>query len=196
MKREAEEKYARKVPKTVYVLETLYMTSANEFITVYAGLMISQLGRSARPKIQDMMMTGRMKSVTAAMDSTAFLGYSEERAAEPAYDAKADNVPGALPAVLVTGKETGNTAKSATAMSGSTTAVTRDQATMDAAAFFPFISLPREATAEGKVNRITGIVMKMPRFIRNEETSASTPDAPGVSPKSSAVARPMRTAAM
>ena len=43
-------------------------------MTVYAGLIVSQDGRSASPNIQQMMMAGRMKSMDAAMERKAFLG--------------------------------------------------------------------------------------------------------------------------
>ena len=42
------------------------MTSENEFITVYAGLIISAEGLSERPSTQEMIITGRMKRVAVA----------------------------------------------------------------------------------------------------------------------------------
>ena len=98
--------------------------------------------------------------------------------------------------MLVTGKDTGESVNMRAPASGSTIAVMTDQPMIEAAAFLPFMSLPSEATAGGNVRTITGIVMKMPRSTRNEESPERIPAAADVSPKSSAVASPMRTAAM
>ena len=61
MKREADDAYARKKPYTVYVLEILYITSAKEFMTVYAGLITSADGLIESPSIHEIMITGTIR---------------------------------------------------------------------------------------------------------------------------------------
>lgn len=158
--------------------------------------MISPDGLSASPKIQQIMITGNRNSVAAAIERNAFLGMSAERAAVPEYVAYAESVPGGLPAVLVTGKLTGKNEKMTTAASGSIIAVVTDHMMTDDAVFPPFLSFPSDATADGSVNTTTGTAMNTPRLTRKDDIPERISAAPGMSPKSNAVANPMRTAAI
>ena len=46
-------------------------------VVILAGLMISEVGRSARPNIQATMMAGTMKYVVVVIVQKAFIGISE-----------------------------------------------------------------------------------------------------------------------
>ena len=61
-------------PYTLQVREILYMTSENEFIAVYAGLMMSEDGLRARPNTQETMIAGTMKYVADASVRNALRG--------------------------------------------------------------------------------------------------------------------------
>ena len=100
------------------------------------------------------------------------------------------------PAVLVTGNGVGIAAETATAASESAIVVATVHRTDAAAALHPFLSFPREAVPDANVIAITGIAMHTPRFTMNEEAALSTLSADGSSPKISAVANPMRSAAI
>ena len=75
-----------KNPRTEYVRDILYMTSENEFIVVYAGLMISAEGFKASPSIQDTTIRGKIKRVVVPIVQNALIGKSELVAVVSMYD--------------------------------------------------------------------------------------------------------------
>lgn len=112
------------------------------------------------------------------------------------YETWLESIPCGFPAVLVTGNGVGIAAETATAASESAIVVATVHSTDAAAALHPFLSFPREAVPDANVIAITGIAMHTPRFTMNEEAALSTLSADGSSPKISAVANPMRSAAI
>ena len=182
-------------PYTEYVLDILYMTSEKEFIVVYAGLMMSAEGLIARPRIHARMMTGTMKRVAVASDQSALIGYIEELDVPMRYATWDVKVPGALPALLVTGKPSGMAMKTIAAAAESTAVEAMAQSSDIPNTFLPLPSLPSEATEDASVMNATGTAMRMPNPMKYSETAESIPSVCGNDPKSMAVASPMRSAA-
>ena len=112
------------------------------------------------------------------------------------YETWVESVPGALPAVLVTGNVTGLNLYTTAAVRERIRADATAQRTMAPAHLPPFLFFPRDAMPEGMVRSITGIVMNIPRLTRNDDIDDRIPDAYSALPKRSAVASPMRIAAV
>lgn len=158
--------------------------------------MISAEGLSASPRIHEMMMTGMMKRVAEAMDHRALSGYSALPADETEYETRAESVPGALPAELVTGKLSGIMTNTSAAANERSTVDRSDQRAAIPATRCPLRSFISEAVPEAKVMNTTGIAMNTPRLIRYDDTAERIEAVAANEPKSKEVARPIRTAAM
>ena len=106
------------------------------------------------------------------------------------------SVPGALPAVLVTGKLTGPIVYISTAARERRIVVTIAQRIENKATFLPLLSFINEAVPEANVMNNTGTAMKTLRFIRYVETAERISAVWGNVPNSIAEDSPIRSAAI
>ena len=137
-----------------------------------------------------------MKYVDEASVRNAFLGYSALYPFERIYETWLDSISCGLPAVLVTGNEVGKKAETAAAIRDNMIVVAIAHRILADTHFPPFLSFRSEAIPEEKVIAITGIAMHTPRFTMNDDNPLRTDRAAWLSPKMSAVASPMRIAAI
>ena len=98
--------------------------------------------------------------------------------------------------MLVTGNESGFEAYTAAPAKAITMADTTAHRSDERAVFLPILSFMSDAVPDASVITTMGTAMKMPRLMRYEDTADIMPAVPAKSPKSSAVASPMRSAAM
>ena len=98
--------------------------------------------------------------------------------------------------MLVTGNCTLNAMDTNTAEIDSSTVVPSAHSTEASTTLPPFLSFPNDAVPDANVSTMTGTAMHIPRLIMKDESALVTESAEGLSPKRSAVANPMRSAAM
>ena len=98
--------------------------------------------------------------------------------------------------MLVTGKDTGNSEERMTAASENTIVVASAHSIDADIAFPPILSFLRDAVPDAKVTTRTGIAIHTPRLTMNDDNPLITESADELSPKISAVANPIRSAAI